>query len=605
LALKYLRKLDNNFWQSHYDLSLRVFREISNVELSLGNFDSGNELGQQVIEHARDLDDKLPTYLALAVAKGRQHKHAESFILCQEALFRLKAIPRRMHFIRMLKDIQVVKRLLKKYSDYDILMLPICQDLTKATIMDFLTEYCSRSYQSGNPNEFLYGVVRKLRISFKYGLARGSAHALACFGLYLLVEENDSEGALRMARLAREIMNRMERHSNSTNSLTLLTIAHFIEAWSFSREHVMETLQQAHHTGMASGNIEVGFLNWAVCNIFAHNSGYPLEPIERAGSELIHQLRIYHVDSVLAIMSEAQLPITYLLGKKELDWNELEPIDMYDDKSELYRNVFGYLSRLEIGVYFGNLEFAARMSDLIQPHIKADGSYVGVSKEHFYSSLAYVGLARETRIRKYQKKATRIVRKLRHLCRTRGLNVLHKCLLLEAEILSLRSDYVTATPQFENVAKLVKAYDMAISAATEIGYIQDAAFGSELAGGMMLAIGEDRRGYEYLNQSRDLWREHGAHAKVKGLVEKYGRKLDVSGINTTETIGDILYGSVEFSEPRKVLDLDLLTGSGMKTKIATEPLQSSASSLKEGERDEVSILSEPSGCLTSGSTTRV
>jgi hypothetical protein len=41
LALKLFRRLEGR-WQTHYDVSFRLYRVLCNVELCLGNFDSGN-----------------------------------------------------------------------------------------------------------------------------------------------------------------------------------------------------------------------------------------------------------------------------------------------------------------------------------------------------------------------------------------------------------------------------------------------------------------------------------------------------------------------------------------------------------------------------------
>jgi histidine kinase len=593
LALKYLRKLGDNPWESHYDLSLRVYRDVTNTELCLGNIDSGNELGHRLIDKATSLEDRLPTYLALAVGKGRQHRHAESMVLCQDALLRLKAIPKRMRCIKMMHDFASVKKLLKTHSDQEILTLPVCQDKNKSIVMDFFTEYAYRSFHCGNFVEFFYAVLKRIRISFKYGLARGSANAFASYGIFLQGPGSDQEGALRMARLAREMIGKTERFSGSTNALTLLIIASFIEPWTYPRERIMETLQHAHHIGMASGNIEIGFLNWTLCNSFAQTCGYPLEPIEKAGNELKQQLRLYHVDSVLDQFEHIQLVISCLLGEKTINWEDMEPRFVADEKEKLYRNVFGYLSRLEVGVYFGNFEFAVRMSTSVQPYVKLDGSYATTTKEHFFSSLAYCGLARGTRNRKYVSLAVKFAKRLRCLCRTRGTNVLHRCLLMEAEILTFRCD---------NPSKLITAYDNAIHSASQAGYIHDAALGCELAGSTMLELGEENRGYRYLSQARDLWREYEAHAKVNLLVKKYGRKLDSVGTETSrsDTVADHYYVSSDFSDThRKSLDLTLLSGSRMRTDISAATGKNTI--VSKDRQDEISILSDPSSV---GATSR-
>jgi hypothetical protein len=238
---------------------------------------------------------------------------------------------------------------------------------------------------------------------------------------------------------------------------------------------------------------------------------------------------------------------------------------------------------MEIGVCFGNYDFAVRMSVLIQPHIKNDGSYVGTSKELFYSGLAYSGLVRETGIHRYQSKAVKCLKKLKHLCRTRGRNVHHKCLLMEAEVASAR---------YGMASKLMEMYDRAIAAAIQAGYIQDAALGSELAGTSMLALRQENHAYQYLSQSRHLWREYGAHAKVKDLLVLHGRKLEISGVVTSDTIPNPVFSSGDFSEPPKALDLDLLSGTAAKTDFQSKS-SGSRESVKE-KTDEVSILSDPS-----------
>jgi predicted ATPase len=590
LALKHLRKLGENHWETHYDLSLRIYRAITDIELCLGNIDSGKELGQQILSHAQSLEDKLPTFLVMATSKGTQQLHDEAMALCQDALISLDAIPKRMHLLHMLKDLRIVKRLCDKHSDFDILQLPPCQDIRMAWIMDFLTQCSLRAYYCGDLVEFMFCVVRKLRMTFKYGLTGGSAHAFATYAFFLMGPGNDAKCALRLTRLARNIQEKTDPSSRPTRALTLVVLSSYVEAWSIPREKCLATLQEAHRSGMAIGNVEMGFLSWGMCIYFAQSTGYPLEAVETSGNELVSQLCLYNVGSVLSAMKECRLAVLCLTGRQTLDWAELEPPESMD-KSDVFRNLFGYLSRLELGVYFGNLKFAIRMSQLVEPFVKLDGSYIGISKDLFFSALAYLGLARETGRNKYRRKAIKLTKKMRHLCRTKGSNVLHKCLLMEAEILSFRC---------RSVGKLIDSYDDAISTALKIGYTNDAALGAELAGASMLALGNETRGRQYLNRSRDLWRQYGAHAKVNHLLEQYGRKLDVSGLGTAETAIEPVFASIDLSA--KSTDLDLLSGTSVKTEIQMKKGYTGRTTPEENDvdkQDEISLLSDPSvNCIT-------
>jgi hypothetical protein len=158
--------------------------------------------------------------------------------------------------------------------------------------------------------------------------------------------------------------------------------------------------------------------------------------------------------------------------------------------------------------------------------------------------------------------------------------------LVDAELLSLRS--------FDS-AKLMVAYDSAIYAAIKIGYTQDAALGMELCGKVLIELGEENRGHQYLTQARDMWREYGAFAKVENLVQEYGRKIDKLALDTLETVGENQLGSAEFGDSRMSLDLDLLSGVPIKTEIQMKfPTDEESETGRDRHLDEVSILTDPS-----------
>jgi hypothetical protein len=77
---------------------------------------------------------------------------------------------------------------------------------------------------------------------------------------------------------------------------------------------------------MECSNLELGFLNWVDCNLFAYQAGYPFDPIERTGREILEQSQLYNVDNMRIFFLEIRRPIRYLLGcvDEPLDWTELQ-----------------------------------------------------------------------------------------------------------------------------------------------------------------------------------------------------------------------------------------------------------------------------------------
>ena len=157
--------------------------------------------------------------------------------------------------------------------------------------------------------------------------------------------------------------------------------------------------------------------------------------------------------------------------------------------------------------------------------------------------------------------------------------MLHKCLIMEAEVLSL---------ECRNLKLLTNAYDEAIFASVKMGYSQDAALGSELAGASMLAINEDERADEYLNQACNLWEEYGANAKVRHIKMHSNLDLEDKAHDFSISFGPHTYTSQDLRVSRASLSLDLLVGTYVKNDFKME---ASATTSTAGSFHEIEVES--------------
>jgi len=254
---------------------------------------------------------------------------------------------------------------------------------------------------------------------------------------------------------------------------------------------------------MESGNVEIGFLNWVIANNFAYTTGYPLEPVEKTGREILQQLQLYSADSVLPIFLQIRLPIRYFLGNEEneIDWEELTNFNPdNNDKSDTYPSSFGFLGRLELALFFGELELAEKMSNGLQQYLVHEASYAIMVKNMFYSGLTFSGLARKggAKAGRYRSKAASLSRDMDKISRTKGLNPLHKALIMKADLLACHTS---------DTVKVSRVYDEGIGAAMKLGYVQDAALASEIAGEFFLSMFDHARARQYICQARDLYQE--------------------------------------------------------------------------------------------------
>mmetsp|Transcript_18015 Transcript_18015/g.41529 ORF Transcript_18015/g.41529 Transcript_18015/m.41529 type:complete len:1229 (+) Transcript_18015:252-3938(+) len=522
-------------WDTEYELTLQLHRAVADVELCLGRFESGNQIGRRLLENARTLDDKLPTYESLTLALGREELHAEAVEMNREAMILLGEYPKRNRILSLAKELMVIMRYLKKTSDEDMLKLPLMMDKSKENALAFSRGLAIQAFYCDNHIEYLLATMRALQITFQYGLSGYSAMGIVGYGLVQSSILMDHAGALRGVRLARDIIRVCE--AKSQEPAFRFCVAHFLEGWCDPHEKSLEAYRQGHLIGMEVGNVEDAFLNSFAAVHHARACGSPLGSIEVITDELLEQMNLYKVKSVLVLMEQAHLPVQYLTGSDqnvEPDWEQLsiEPKCNLSRSSENFRLLFWYIARVELGVYFGKFEFADRMASVLRKILPFHFAFIPLSFRLFYSGLAASGMARKMRLAgnrmkalKYRAKAWCYCKRLAFLNRSNGENSYHRELLLLADLHLSGKDNKKVS------------YDRAIHVCLDVGHIHDAALGSELAGEYFLATNNFKKGtvasntrnkliQRHFTKARDLYQCWGAYAKVNHLQKKRGDYIE-------------------------------------------------------------------------------
>lgn len=370
----------------------------------------------------------------------------------------------------------------------------------------------------------------------------------------------DHAGALRGVRLARNILNKVD--NKSQESVFLFCAAYFTEAWVDSHEKTLAAYRQGHFSGMESGDVESAFLNSFAAVHHAQCAGIPLGSIGAITRELLLQLDMYNVKSISVMMEQVYLLLQYMTGSIKFSdppWEELAVEPSGDRRtrtsSENLRLLHWYIARLELGVYFGNYEFADEMASELNKVLPRHPAYNTRCFRLFYASLAAAGLARKMskagkrmKARKYRKKAKKLAATLGNYNRSHGPNSYHRELLLRAELKMLD----------ESQKKV--SYDTAINACLEVNHIHDAALGSELAGEYYLFhSGDHKKGSlahktnnklirRHFTRARDLYHGWGAYAKVEQLQRKHGDYIDERNAHENDGIVSINIGNGFSSE---------------------------------------------------------
>ena len=248
-AIDFVGEVENP-WDEHYKLSLKIYEDAANVDLSLGRFEEGKRFCDIILENAKADNDKLRLYLTLGHALGRQEDHGPALDVHIKALQLVDAWPKRFHLFHMMRDFGRVKSYFKKHSNYEIMMLPTMRDERKSLIMAHLSGLSIRSFLCNKMPYVLLCILRQINMTIKYGMSPDSPLSFASYGLVLYGSFGDAEAGTRMGRLARDTLaatRHVDRYlSKGRESHVIFTVSVYVDAWAVPIPQVLEELQRSH-----------------------------------------------------------------------------------------------------------------------------------------------------------------------------------------------------------------------------------------------------------------------------------------------------------------------------------------------------------------------
>ena len=298
----------------------------------------------------------------------------------------------------------------------------------------------------------------------------------------------------------------------------------------------------------------VSYSNFAPFGRFC--AGFPLEPIERTTEKLKEQLLHYRVDHVCVLIEQFLYAIKQLAGSAEtpIDWKAIASAKPAASvPSETLRWSYWCWGRIQLAYYFGQYEIAY---SLLGPYARLsaiDTAYFTTSIRVFFTGLTACALFRKTRKWKYLKQAKQATKEMKVIMSTRGLNNLHRYLIMQADLLTCTNGALV---------DIKKAFDKSISTAGKAGFTQDAALANELAGEFFLKKGDDFWPHQYFSRAMELYREWGASAKIEQLKASRTFYFDSSRLGRMKRGGStssaLHWVSGEDSEIHKAINFDML-----------------------------------------------
>ncbi|MBA3534772.1 MAG: AAA family ATPase [Ardenticatenales bacterium] len=508
-----LSLLPPGHWQSHYDLSLSLYKVAAEIAFLRGEFEQMTVVAQEVLRHARTTLDQVPFRELLIQATVVARKLEESLKQSSEALSLLGMVtlPHKPTLFQVIVAFLHTRFLLGRRSPEALLSLPPMTDPHARATMRLLVAASGPAYSS-NPQLLAIIVSQMVQLSLKYGNARSSAYGYAGYGLLLCAQGNIQLG-YDFGQLARALTEQKEM--KELRGKTLWVVSGFLQHW---KTH----LRQLDMVGNHQACLEEGDFLFAG---FAAGSqvrqlfliGYPLAQTLAQAEEYAMSLRRQHQSVGLINLQIIQQILFGLLGEPSpFDEEEtLRQVEQAQDRTNLSLIHHG---KTLLNYHFGNYEAAAAHALISGKYVQGLAASMYLPAFYLYHSLALLARSPDAAPadqKHFLKQVAANQKKLAAWAKHGPMNCLHKYELVEAERARLRGDH----------AQVITHYQRAIELAHETDYPQEEALANERAGSYYLERGMVHVAEGYLRDARQGYVVWGANAKVRWMEQQYATLL--------------------------------------------------------------------------------
>jgi predicted ATPase len=576
-----LEVLGLNRWKLQYNLTLKVSNLLSSILLGNGLMEETLRLVDEIFDHSTCEDDQIRAQILRIQVLACVNRLEECLEAGMKALCSLghHRLPKNPNIIHILPMFFKVRRSIKILKDEDILslkscdekrikfLLEICKFLRYKALLIYLSSF--RGLQELLDltcifSSFLVGILcpvalfaekdaylpiiscKMIEMSLMYGLSRFSSFAFANFAFGFTVIGDMAE-AYRIGSLALRIM---QRFGEDARTLVILHGLLF-----HTKKPIMDSLKptlKAYCMAFSEGDI--AFAGQACSTHFTARiiAGSPLTAIVDDIFGFCDQLKAFGQELMWIVLVILQRSCLELTGRsKEIQKMIGEYLDDSSFENLLMtlkagRRDFQFcMHTLRSRYYLDDFESAHYFAERCWRSKELDGAYPVNSLYYLFSALIAAECYKNADISK-RLRLWRIFRchhrKLMSWSEKGNPNIRHLIYLLNAEYMTLQKK--------KNPVEIKQMYDKCIALANRTGFVHDAALANERVGVFFLAMNDMYWAQHYLQQSKRLFTDWGAIAKVSRMMNKYGNIVEaensvllmshhIAGRSTSEVIAHV------------------------------------------------------------------
>jgi hypothetical protein len=402
-------------------------------------------------------------------------------------------------------------------------------DPHKIWIMSLLDKLVTYAYNTESGLVPL-AILRGLQLTLKFGASDYSPASLGATG-FILSMIGDYAGGRVYLDSALALL-----HTSSSKRVaarTIFVVHWFGMHWTMPIESCFKPLLSGYQIGMATGDTENAMWNIECYIDASFQTGAALQTVVddcEVYAKLMRELKQETVlDSLLPIHQLALNLMGQSSHRVVLTGRALDEAQLRKRVTEKKTTpaIEQQIDRFKImaAVLFGEYEiaFALTQQSLAKIDKMLPGAY-GLCHACFYSALACISMALQTKQTKYKRAARRYARRIKQWAVHGNPNVNHLDSFLDAELAALSGQWTLAHTKYEQTTLL----------AGRRGLVHEHALSQERWAEACLRRADPEDALYHLHKASSLYEEWGAVAKVEQIRSKFADLLGGTGAGVSK-----------------------------------------------------------------------
>jgi len=497
--------LNTNNWDKQYSLSLELYESSVAVSFMIGKVQTVSSRLMYILSKAKSFDDTLNPRVLLAKLLVSQERYAEA----TDGVFAILSslgedFPREMNASLVSSEIEAITPILQGITKEKVLNLPAMTAKTKLHAMKFMDLLLTTVRFVLSPMLMHAVSCRMTKLAFSFGFCDECISGLVVVSHAILHYSDDVWLATKICRVAESLV---ESHKNphllrARLASMISAVLFFVEPFQASLERCMK----GHCSGVIEGDIDTAMLcglGYAGGSLFSTDDLINCQKILlRFMSHMSKHKRISALRSSMAYLNA----YAALIGNKDtfaLDADiQVQTNDtLYQIAKETQNGLLLHqviLTQMFVHVYFREYLPCVILAEKYDIKRKATRSFDIFMM--FYTWIAALALARDTKLEKWKMIGEKSVRIMSQFVEYSSWNFENKHMLLQAELHYLNGRHEMAE----------SAYTHSIHSAHEHRFIMEEALAYELFGTYFLENKHVDKGMEQLQLACDRYKQAGA-----------------------------------------------------------------------------------------------